>query len=133
MDLQHNRFQWVNSFADQIQQYHKGEITLRSLTNSFVMLGCGKILDEANSILIFPTSEVDLEMNEIIHHMLKDEGVLGELRGFLTFDCSVPEEVSLEQPYSKIASTPFDQDLVEFLRAKPDPRYFTKNQKNPLI
>ena len=130
MDLKYNRFQWVNQFAGEIQQYHKGEITLRSLTNSFVMLGCGKILDEANSILIFPTSEVDLEMNEIIHHMLKDEGVLGELRGFLTFDCTVPEDIPLEEPYSKICSAPFDSDLVEFLSSDPNPLYFTKNQKN---
>jgi hypothetical protein len=133
MDLKYNKFQWVNNFAEDIQQYHNGEITLRSLANSFVMLGCGKILDENGSTLIFPSLEVELEMNEIIHHMLKDEGVLGELRGFLTFDCSVPEDIPLEEPYSKICSAPFDQDLVEFLRNDPNPLYFTKNQKKDLI
>lgn len=130
MDLKYNRFLWVNKFAGEIQQYHNGEITLRSLVNSFVMLGCGKILDEDGSTLIFPNSEVELEMNEIIYQMLKDEGVLGELRGFLTFDCSVPEDIPLEEPYSKICSAPFDQDLVEFLNSNPNPLYFTRNQKN---
>ena len=120
MDLNSNRFQWVLSFSRDVANFLSGEDSLRTLANSLCMLGIGKDFNEATETYEFtPNDSVQLEMNEIIHSMLKGERVLRELRGFFTYDSELDEEHPL-----KIASKPYDKDLVAFLSEDPDPRYF---------
>ncbi len=84
------------------------------------MLGIGKQHNLVSDTYEFtPNDSVQLEMNEIIHSMLKGERVLNELRGFFIYDSELDEEHSL-----KIATKPFDKELVDFLSEDPDPRYF---------
>ena len=120
MNLISNRFRWVLSFSSDLRDYLDGKNPLRSLADSLCMMGVGKDWNDASKTYEFtPNDSVQLEMNEVVHSMLKDERVLDELRGFFTYD----SELDGEHPL-KIASKPYDEDLVAFLSEEPDPRYF---------
>tara|TARA_Y100001970_G_scaffold289608_1_gene420555 strand:- start:1737 stop:2120 length:384 start_codon:yes stop_codon:yes gene_type:complete len=119
--LSHNHFQWVLSIQDTFSKFVKNEITIRQLANDFCMLGAGrKFLDD--NTLAWPEDRFEQEFNEIIHAMCVDYGVLGILRGHFAYDTELSEDHSL-----KIATKPYDKDLVDFLAPKPDPRYFSSD------
>lgn len=120
-----NRFSYVLSFGDSLRDFNEGKIDLKTLASDLAQMGVGKIFDKDNT-LRYPTQDCDLEYNEMIHSMLSGEGVLLELRGFFEYDCLLDEEHDL-----KLLSKPYDKDMVAFLKAESDPRYFPlKNLEN---
>ncbi|MAH45871.1 hypothetical protein CMI37_08570 [Candidatus Pacearchaeota archaeon] len=118
--LQHNHYQWILNFSTNIVDYKANKITLHKLAALLCMLGPGKEFN-ANNLLEYPTKQIDLEMNEIVHNLLKENNLLDILRGFFLYDCEVNKEDSL-----KIAEQGYDHDLTDFLIETPNPRYFTQ-------
>ena len=119
--LSHNHFQWFLSIQETFSSFVKDEITIRQLANDFCMLGAGRNLQD-DGTLAWPEDRVEQEFNEIIHAMCTDYGVLGVLRGHFAYDAELSEDNDL-----KIATKPYDKDLVAFLTPKPDPRYFSSD------
>jgi len=117
--LSHNHFKWVLSIQETFSKFVKDEITTRELANDFCMLGAGKQFKDDNT-LTWPEDSLTQEYNEIIHAMCVDYNVLDILRGYFTYDSELNDEHHL-----KIASKPYDLDLVKFLMPNPDTRYFT--------
>ena len=115
-----DKLEKVMDFVSVITSYHKGERSLRYLANVLAILGPGKTRDE-NENLVFPQEPLELAYNELIHCILKGEGVLDELRGFFMYDSTLEEDHEL-----KLLSKPFDADFVLFLSNTPDCRYFPK-------
>jgi hypothetical protein len=113
-----NTFYFVLSFQKEIQN-HLENPNLERLANQFAMMGVGKVFHDDGS-LTFPQSERDLEYNEVVHHLLKSNNLLAELRGFFEYDRRLGEDSPL-----KMLTKGADQDKVEFLVENPDPRYFT--------
>jgi hypothetical protein len=84
------------------------------------MLGSGFEFNEED-VLIPPTDPSDLALNQAVHHILKEEGVLGDLRGFFSVDADLDEEHDL-----KVACKGYDENLIKFLQESPDNAFFKK-------
>lgn len=114
-----NFFQFVLSFQNEIED-HLNDPDLPHLANQLAMMGVGKKFHD-DGTLTFPETEMDQQYNEMVHHLLKSNNLLSELRGFFEYDCLLDEG----NP-NKLLAKGADKDMVEFLVDNPDPRYFTQ-------
>ena len=113
-----NFFQFVLSFQNEIED-HLNDPDLPHLANQLAMMGVGKKFHD-DGTLTFPETSLLLQYNEVVHHLLKSNNLLSELRGFFQFDCRLDEDNDL-----KVLAKGADRDMVDFLVETPDPRYFT--------
>jgi hypothetical protein len=111
---------WLLSFNGVLVSFLEGDISLRALAENLCQLGVGFVYNNEDQ-LEPPTEESDLQLNQVVHYILKEKGVLGELRGFFSCDLDLDEDHDL-----KIAAAGYDENLVQFLQEKPDKVFFEK-------
>lgn len=93
---------------------------IRNIALYYVTSLVGKSYNDSN-VLDFPENLVDQQMNEIVHSLLKNAGLLDILKGYLMYDASLNED----HPQKLILNKDLENHIA-FLAKDPDPKFFTK-------
>ena len=118
-DLNYNYFSYLRGFERELVDNKKNP-NLVQIANSLAMLGAGKQFNDDGS-MEWPSDRLDLQFNEMVHHLLIEYKLLDTLRGFFEFECTLDEDHD-----HKLFAKGATEDMVAFLMDKPDPRYFTQ-------
>ena len=93
---------------------------IHNITIYYLTSLVGKSYNDSNT-LDFPQNVVDQQMNEIVHALLKNAGLLDVIKGYLMHDATLSDTY----PNKLILNKDLDNH-IDFLSHNPDPRYFTK-------